>query len=154
MTRPFGKEGDLFVFSLFLVLCNRLVTALAALAAIWVVPLPKLPLVMLTKSRDVQSTMLLCFSKPGCMPMQWERGALAPIAPLHTYTAVSLSNVIATTCQYEALKYVSFPLQTLGKCAKMIPVMAWSTLILQKRYKVRRRLASTGVPTRRDLKAY
>ena len=27
--------------------------------------------------------------------------------------------------QYEALKHVSFPLQTLGKCAKMIPVMVW-----------------------------
>ena len=28
----------------------------------------------------------------------------------------------ATTCQYEALRYVSFPTQTLGKTAKMIPV--------------------------------
>ncbi|KAH7676874.1 UAA transporter protein [Dioscorea alata] len=31
--------------------------------------------------------------------------------------------VYNTTCQYEALKYVSFPVQTLAKCAKMIPVM-------------------------------
>ena len=49
---------------------------------------------------------------------------------------VSLSNVIATTCQYEALKYLSFPVQTLGKCAKMIPVMIWGFLINQKRYGV------------------
>ena len=35
----------------------------------------------------------------------------------------------ATTCQYEALKYVSFPVQTLGKCAKMIPVMIWGYAI-------------------------
>ncbi|CAH2065300.1 unnamed protein product [Thlaspi arvense] len=34
-----------------------------------------------------------------------------------------------------ALKYVSFPIQTLAKCAKMIPVMVWGTLIMQKRYR-------------------
>lgn len=45
------------------------------------------------------------------------------------------SNVVATFCQYEALKYVSFPVQTLGKCAKMIPVMIWGTLVNQKSYK-------------------
>ena len=38
---------------------------------------------------------------------------IKPVAPIYTYMAVSLSNVIATTCQYEALKYVSFPVQTL-----------------------------------------
>ena len=41
------------------------------------------------------------------------------------------------TVQYEALKHVSFPLQTLGKCAKMIPVMVWGTLIMRKRYGAR-----------------
>lgn len=49
---------------------------------------------------------------------------------------MSISNVIATTCQYEALKYVSFPVQTLGKCAKMFPVMVWGILIMRKKYKV------------------
>ncbi|KAK6144517.1 hypothetical protein DH2020_021337 [Rehmannia glutinosa] len=33
-----------------------------------------------------------------------------------------------------ALKYVSFPVQTLAKCAKMIPVMIWGTFIMQKKY--------------------
>lgn len=60
-----------------------------------------------------------------------------PAAPLTSYAAVSLSNVIATSCQYEALKYVSFPVQTLGKCAKMIPVMVWGTLIARKSYSVK-----------------
>lgn len=59
---------------------------------------------------------------------------IKPVAPLYTYVAVSLSNVVATTCQYEALKYVSFPVQTLGKCAKMMPVMIWGILIMRKRY--------------------
>ena len=62
------------------------------------------------------------------------RGNVTPVAGIHRYAAVSLSNVIATTCQYEALKYLSFPVQTLGKCAKMIPVMIWGFLINQKRY--------------------
>ncbi|KAG0585417.1 hypothetical protein M758_2G009800 [Ceratodon purpureus] len=61
-------------------------------------------------------------------------GQIAPVAPLYKYAGVSLSNVAATTCQYEALKYVSFPVQTLSKSAKMVPVMMWGTAIMQKRY--------------------
>ena len=62
------------------------------------------------------------------------RGSVRPVAPLPAYAAVSLSNVIATTCQYEALRYVSFPVQTLGKCGKMIPVMLWGRLMTGRRY--------------------
>ncbi|CAK7331650.1 unnamed protein product [Dovyalis caffra] len=61
--------------------------------------------------------------------------ALDPVAPVYKYCLISVSNILTTTCQYEALKYVSFPVQTLAKCAKMIPVMIWGTVIMQKRYK-------------------
>ncbi|XP_057534573.1 UDP-galactose/UDP-glucose transporter 5-like [Amaranthus tricolor] len=61
--------------------------------------------------------------------------ALDPVAPVYKYGMISVTNILTTTCQYEALKYVSFPVQTLAKCAKMIPVMVWGTLIMQKRYK-------------------
>ncbi|XP_059664430.1 UDP-galactose/UDP-glucose transporter 5B-like [Cornus florida] len=61
--------------------------------------------------------------------------ALDPVAPVYKYCLVSITNILTTTCQYEALKYVSFPVQTLAKCAKMIPVMLWSTVIMQKHYK-------------------
>lgn len=44
-------------------------------------------------------------------------------APLIDYVSISLSNVIATSCQYEALKWLTFPTVTIGKCAKMLPVM-------------------------------
>ncbi|XP_019102257.1 PREDICTED: UDP-galactose/UDP-glucose transporter 5-like isoform X2 [Camelina sativa] len=60
---------------------------------------------------------------------------LDPVAPLYKYCLISVTNILTTTCQYEALKYVSFPVQTLAKCAKMIPVMVWGTLIMQKRYR-------------------
>ncbi|KAE8673698.1 UDP-galactose/UDP-glucose transporter 5B [Hibiscus syriacus] len=61
--------------------------------------------------------------------------AMDPVAPVYKYCLISVSNILTTTCQYEALKYVSFPVQTLAKCAKMIPVMVWSTIIMQKKYK-------------------
>lgn len=66
--------------------------------------------------------------------MQAQQQPFAPAAPIKSYAAVSFSNIIATSCQYEALKYVAFPVQTLGKCAKMIPVMIWGSLISRKAY--------------------
>ena len=54
-------------------------------------------------------------------------------------------NVVATTCQYEALRYVSFPVQTLGKCAKMIPVMIWGYAINGRTYKLADYLVACGV---------
>eukprot|EP01026_Neomeris_dumetosa_P033047 TRINITY_DN26291_c0_g1_i10.p2 TRINITY_DN26291_c0_g1~~TRINITY_DN26291_c0_g1_i10.p2 ORF type:complete len:220 (-),score=-6.22 TRINITY_DN26291_c0_g1_i10:74-733(-) len=59
---------------------------------------------------------------------------IAPVAPLHKYAMVSVANVFATTAQYETLKYLNFPMQTLSKCAKMIPVMIWGTFISGKIY--------------------
>jgi len=55
-------------------------------------------------------------------------------APFWKYLAISFSNVGASTCQYEALKYVSFPVQMLGKSSKMMPVMAWGMAIAGKSY--------------------
>jgi len=103
MTRPYGEgvDEEIFSYSVFLVLNNRLLAVCAA------------------------SCILLAI-----------RGNVRPVAPIYSYAGVSASNVVATTCQYEALKYVSFPVQTLGKCAKMIPVMIWGALINQRRYDV------------------
>jgi len=58
-------------------------------------------------------------------------------APLWKYLVVSLSNVYASSCQYEALKYVSFAVQMLGKSFKMMPVMIWGILISGKSYGMR-----------------
>jgi len=69
----------------------------------------------------------------------------APACPLWKYFAISLSNVAATTCQYEALKWVSFPVQMLGKSFKMMPVMVWGILISQKNYKLQDWLVAAAV---------
>jgi adenosine 3'-phospho 5'-phosphosulfate transporter B2 len=66
-------------------------------------------------------------------------------APLYKYILVSMSNVAATVCQYEALKYVSFPVQMLGKSFKMMPVMVWSIIISSKKYELKDWLIAAGV---------
>jgi len=62
------------------------------------------------------------------------RESLRNTAPLWKYLAISLSNVAASYCQYEALRYVCFPVQMLGKSFKMMPVMVWGIAISGKRY--------------------
>jgi len=66
-------------------------------------------------------------------------------APIWKYCAISLSNVGATWCQYEALKYVAFPVQMLGKSFKMMPVMVWGIIISQKRYGLQDWLVAAAV---------
>uniref|UniRef100_A0A7S2FI24 Sugar phosphate transporter domain-containing protein n=1 Tax=Alexandrium andersonii TaxID=327968 RepID=A0A7S2FI24_9DINO len=66
-------------------------------------------------------------------------------APLWKYLVVSLSNVFASTCQYESLKYVSFAVQMLGKSFKMMPVMLWGMAISGKRYSLTDWLIAAGV---------
>lgn len=65
---------------------------------------------------------------------QGDTSELRNKAPLPYYFMISISNVCATMCQYEALKWVTFPTQTLAKCAKMIPVMIWGTAMSGKSY--------------------
>ena len=91
----------------------------------------------------LSNRLLSCLMAMGILA--YSRGNVQPVAGIHRYCAVSLSNVIATYCQYEALKYVSFPVQTLGKCAKMIPVMIWGYLINQRRYVMQDYFIAAGV---------
>merc|ERR1719277_1891211 len=64
----------------------------------------------------------------------YNREGLKNQAPLWKYLIISFSNVYASTCQYEALKYVSFPVQMLGKSFKMMPVMLWGIIVSNKKY--------------------
>ncbi|XP_060805955.1 adenosine 3'-phospho 5'-phosphosulfate transporter 1 isoform X2 [Amyelois transitella] len=57
-------------------------------------------------------------------------------APLYKYSYCSLTNIISAWCQYEALKYVSFPTQVLSKSCKVIPVMLMGKLISRKKYEL------------------
>lgn len=44
-------------------------------------------------------------------------------APLWAFTPCALSNTMSSWSQYASLKYVSFPIQTVFKSSKIIPVM-------------------------------
>mmetsp|Transcript_20270 Transcript_20270/g.40893 ORF Transcript_20270/g.40893 Transcript_20270/m.40893 type:complete len:413 (+) Transcript_20270:84-1322(+) len=55
-------------------------------------------------------------------------------APMLSYLMVATSNVVATICQYVALKYVSFQMQSLSKCSKIMWVMAWGFIMSRKKY--------------------
>lgn len=49
---------------------------------------------------------------------------LFPVAPVRGYGAVSLFNVVATSCQYKALRWIPFPTLSVGKCTRVVAVMA------------------------------
>ncbi|XP_041950236.1 adenosine 3'-phospho 5'-phosphosulfate transporter 1 [Alosa sapidissima] len=55
-------------------------------------------------------------------------------APMYKYSFASLSNILSSWCQYEALKYISFPTQVLAKASKVIPVMLMGKLVSHKTY--------------------
>jgi len=71
--------------------------------------------------------------------------SIANQAPIWKYLVISLSNVAATMCQYEALRFVSFPVQMLGKSFKMMPVMLWGIAISGKSYSLTDWLVAAGV---------
>ncbi|RZC34617.1 UAA domain containing protein [Asbolus verrucosus] len=54
--------------------------------------------------------------------------------PLYKYVFCSFSNIMSSWCQYEALKYVSFPHQVLAKAAKTIPVMIMGKIVSKTKY--------------------
>ncbi|XP_070577155.1 adenosine 3'-phospho 5'-phosphosulfate transporter 1-like [Ptychodera flava] len=55
-------------------------------------------------------------------------------APMYKYSYSSLSNILSSWCQYEALKYVSFPTQVIAKASKIIPVMLMGKVVSRKSY--------------------
>lgn len=57
-------------------------------------------------------------------------------APLYKYSYSSLSNIMSSWCQYEALKFVSFPVQVLAKASKVIPVMLMGKVVSHRTYTI------------------
>lgn len=73
---------------------------------------------------SIMSGFLLLYLKP-----RRSRGTV-----IYEYSFPSISNMLSSWCQYEALRYVSFPAATLFKCFKIAPVMAMGRIILNKKY--------------------
>jgi len=58
------------------------------------------------------------------------------IAPLWAFTPCALSNTMSSWSQYASLKYVSFPVQTVFKSSKIIPVMMMGKFLKGTSYPV------------------
>ncbi|GKY98437.1 hypothetical protein MPSEU_000801200 [Mayamaea pseudoterrestris] len=56
------------------------------------------------------------------------------VAPLFSFTPCALSNTVSSWSQYASLKYVSFPVQTVFKSSKIIPVMIMGKLLKGSSY--------------------
>lgn len=55
-------------------------------------------------------------------------------APLISFAPCAMSNTFSSWSQYIALKYVTFPVQTLFKSSKIIPVMLMGAVLQKKTY--------------------
>lgn len=64
--------------------------------------------------------------------MWYLRPRLSRSTILYEYSFPSISNMLSSWCQYEALRYVSFPATTLFKSFKLGPVMLMGRLIGNK----------------------
>ena len=51
---------------------------------------------------------------------------------IYEYSFPSISNMLSSWCQYEALRYVTFPAVTLFKSFKLAPVMAMGKILGNK----------------------
>ncbi|ETN79019.1 adenosine 3'-phospho 5'-phosphosulfate transporter 1 domain protein [Necator americanus] len=56
------------------------------------------------------------------------------VQPLYVHSYTSISNTMSTWCQYEALKYVSFPTQTICKTSKVVVTMLMGLILRGQRY--------------------
>ena len=66
--------------------------------------------------------------------MVYQHGCVSVPAPMWAFAPCSLSNSLSSWGQYQSLHYVSFPLQTLTKSTKVIPVMLMGKLLNNKKY--------------------
>lgn len=73
-----------------------------------------------------------------CLPLGVPISPFTPgqRAPFVDYSFVSVTNVIASWCQYEALKFISFPTQVLMKACKVLPVMIMGKFIQRRNYTI------------------
>ncbi|KAI8437811.1 hypothetical protein MSG28_012032, partial [Choristoneura fumiferana] len=67
--------------------------------------------------------------------LAWLRAPVLSV-PLHQFSYCSLSNIVSAWCQYEALKFVSFPMQVLSKSCKVIPVMLMGKAVSGNKYEL------------------
>jgi hypothetical protein len=129
------SQESTFSSAPFLVLCNRLVSLGTGLLLALVAP--KATDSPLPVSADTQFR-----QRPSRLPSWF--GRFKPASPLLYYALVAGLNNAATMSQYTSLSYLSFTTATLGKSAKMVPVLILGYVGYGKKYK-RREWIGVGV---------
>ena len=86
------------------------------------------------KSILVQNLMMALVSM-ACSAAAMRYHGQTNTAPARLFWPVAFSNTIASPFGYASLRYISFPLLTLAKASKLIPIMAMGLLVGGRRYK-------------------
>ena len=127
-----GETSDDNVSSApFLVLCNRLMSLTTGLVLVELRP------------ANAESSLLPSTTSTSWRPQTWTRtmsarvARLRPASPFLYYALVAGLNNAATLSQYASLSYLSFTTSTLGKSAKMVPILILGYVVYGKRYKTR-----------------
>ena len=123
----------------FLVLCNRLTSLTTGLVLAGLRP------------ANAESSLLPSTTLNSWPPQTWTRmvsacvARLRPASPFLYYALVAGLNNAATLSQYASLSYLSFTTSTLGKSAKMVPVLILGYVVYGKRYKTRQWIGAAVV---------
>ncbi|GMR59535.1 hypothetical protein PMAYCL1PPCAC_29730, partial [Pristionchus mayeri] len=67
------------------------------------------------------------------------------VPPFYKHAYTSFSNTMSAWCQYEALKYVSFPTQTICKASKVAATMIMAVIVRRQRYSMSESLCGVGI---------
>ena len=76
----------------------------------------------------------VALASSGALAMVTGWGGGATRGGAKDYAAVSFSNLVATVCQYEVLKYLTYSVSTLAKTMKVVPVMIWGQFLGEKKF--------------------
>lgn len=131
--------NETFTSAPFLVLCNRLLslaTGIVLAQIQWAkANYSQLP----TNASTSRRPQKLC----GLISQQLSR--IRPSSSFLSYAVVAGLNNAATLSQYASLSYLSFTTSTLGKSAKMVPVLVLGHMWYGKRYKPRQWIGAAVV---------
>lgn len=120
-----GPDGENYTFSLFLVTIQTLTNAIVALLI--------LGGGLLTSKTHLQVNSTTATTDNGNVITTKSIGVIRGV-PILDYFIVSLPYLSAMVFSFTALKYMSYPMQALGKSCKMIPVMLMGIVIRKRRY--------------------
>ena len=132
---PSPEQRSKFMQGMMLAYCT---TGLMGFYLLWGVLQERIMATEYATGRFESSTFLVfsnrVFALGLAVPMIMYKNEGLGTAPFYKYALTSLSNTMSSWFQLESLKYLSFPIQVLGKSSKLVPVMLMGKVLSGKRY--------------------